>query len=411
MNRLVLIGNGFDLAHGLKTSYKDFICWYWEQRVRGFFGNLTSVSKDPLCRFEIYQTNTITCWNAFAFQCQELYHKKQYNEIIQSIFVQPSQYKVIMSSFFTNIIKIVKTKGWVDIENEYYDLLKKYALEEDGESKVDELNEQLRFLQDKLVDYLKGIELKENIIRKDIRPKIYAPICHSDIAIGGQDALKEHIKEEIKLDNKEQDYKFQQYNSCYSSGFVDDYKKKFSDKRDIDWDSVPQELSLPNQILLLNFNYTKTARFYCKNAPIFNVIQIHGELEHPSSVIFGYGDELDEDYKEIMNKNDNRYLGNIKSVKYLESDNYRKVLSFIEAEPYQILIMGHSCGNSDRTLLNTLFEHKNCVSIKPYYYKDKETGKDNYLELVQNISRNFKDMKLMRDRVVNKSFTEPLTSY
>lgn len=24
MNRLVLIGNGFDLAHGLKTSYKNF---------------------------------------------------------------------------------------------------------------------------------------------------------------------------------------------------------------------------------------------------------------------------------------------------------------------------------------------------------------------------------------------------
>lgn len=28
MNRLVIIGNGFDLAHGLKTSYKDFIRWY-----------------------------------------------------------------------------------------------------------------------------------------------------------------------------------------------------------------------------------------------------------------------------------------------------------------------------------------------------------------------------------------------
>ncbi|PKG44332.1 AbiH family protein, partial [Psychroflexus sp. MES1-P1E] len=24
MNRIVLIGNGFDLAHGMKTSYKDF---------------------------------------------------------------------------------------------------------------------------------------------------------------------------------------------------------------------------------------------------------------------------------------------------------------------------------------------------------------------------------------------------
>lgn len=25
MNRLVIIGNGFDMAHGLKTSYMDFI--------------------------------------------------------------------------------------------------------------------------------------------------------------------------------------------------------------------------------------------------------------------------------------------------------------------------------------------------------------------------------------------------
>lgn len=25
MNRLIIIGNGFDLAHGLKTSYMDFI--------------------------------------------------------------------------------------------------------------------------------------------------------------------------------------------------------------------------------------------------------------------------------------------------------------------------------------------------------------------------------------------------
>lgn len=25
MNRLVIIGNGFDLAHGLKTGYRDFI--------------------------------------------------------------------------------------------------------------------------------------------------------------------------------------------------------------------------------------------------------------------------------------------------------------------------------------------------------------------------------------------------
>ncbi len=29
MNRLIIIGNGFDLAHNLKTKYNDFISDYW----------------------------------------------------------------------------------------------------------------------------------------------------------------------------------------------------------------------------------------------------------------------------------------------------------------------------------------------------------------------------------------------
>ena len=69
--------------------------------------------------------------------------------------------------------------------------------------------------------------------------------------------------------------------------------------------------------------------------------------------------------------------------------------------------MGHSCGNSDRTLLNTLFEHENCVSIKPFYYI-KDNGLDNYNEIAQNISRNFTNKQALRDKVVNKKYCEPL---
>ena len=104
--------------------------------------------------------------------------------------------------------------------------------------------------------------------------------------------------------------------------------------------------------------------------------------------------------------NENECLRHIKSVHYLESNCYRKMLEFIESDAFQIVIMGHSCGNSDRTLLNTLFEHKNCVSIKPYYHQ--KDGQDNYIDIIQNISRNFTDMKLMRDRVVNKEYCEAL---
>ena len=42
--------------------------------------------------------------------------------------------------------------------------------------------------------------------------------------------------------------------------------------------------------------------------------------------------------------------------------------------------MGHSCGTSDRTMLNTLFEHRNCVSIKPFYY-EKYDGSGYYRHL------------------------------
>ncbi len=181
------------------------------------------------------------------------------------------------------------------------------------------------------------------------------------------------------------------------------------------WDNMrngpyvtPNYFLLPDQILFLNFNYTSTADLYLQKGSEFKVNHIHGELGNEKNpIIFGYGDELDDDYKEISKLNDNDYLKNIKSIRYLETDNYRKLLSFIDSASFQIYIMGHSCGNSDRTLLNTLFEHKNCVSIKPFYY-EKPDGTDNYIEIIQNISRNFNDMRLMRDRVVNKTYCRPL---
>ena len=111
--------------------------------------------------------------------------------------------------------------------------------------------------------------------------------------------------------------------------------------------------------------------------------------------------------KDILDKNDNELLKYAKSVKYLEANHYKDMLRFIEAEPFQVFIMGHSCGISDRTLLNTILEHRNCVSIKPFYHQ-KPDGTDTYLEIVQNIYRNFKDMPLYRDRVVSKPNCIPL---
>lgn len=415
MNRLVLIGNGFDLAHGLKTSYADFINWYWDERMHNIILLHEAISEDVLCSMRILPASGCDNWfllsynNSFFKDIFKKEWKMSGKEFIEELKSKPYYFEVKFSSFFERICKSIETKNWVDIENEYYDLLVQYAKEESPKTKIDELNKQLFVLQEKLIEYLSGVNSSEVSINNEIKRRIYAPFSERDIAIEGRHAWDEHIKYGLNLDENEWRHKLWQYGkdnaSCMS--YVKAFKQKFEKGEEI-FECDKTEFLLPNHIMLLNFNYTKTAELYVSPESGFTINYIHGNLNKPESVIFGYGDELDENYKNLENLRECDGLRNIKSIKYLEADNYRKVLAFIESEPYQILIMGHSCGNSDRTLLNTLFEHKNCVSIKPYFYKINQQ-ETNYLELAQNISRNFTDMKLMRDRVVNKVYCEPLT--
>lgn len=366
MNRIILIGNGFDLAHGLKTSYADFIDWYWKEWGKRLLHGHGKIEEDRLCLFELKDaTNVISwylVWQGYYYKRKNLLIPWDEREVVE-LAKQDSNLCgfSIKSGFFSEVCKDIENKGWVDIENVYYSYLSSGVIE----PKV--INDDLDYLRGKLVEYLLHIQKTKVMLKNEIRMKMKEPFHKPDIAVGAMVQFP-------------------------------DIKVRF--------DSNNSNASLsPKRYFLLNFNYTTLADLY-----LFDnrraATHIHGELSNPNSVIFGYGDELDENYKSIMNKNDNEYLRNIKSVKYLESSNYRHLLEFIESAPYQIYLMGHSCGNSDRTLLNTLFEHKNCVSIKPFYYIKKD-GTDNYLELVQNISRNFTDMKLMRDRVVNKEFCEP----
>lgn len=406
MNKIVLIGNGFDLAHGLKTRYEDFINWYWDYRVNGFTGNVRTISKDSLCSFEI--KNPYNCWNTFYFNLPQTFNKKPGNDIIKLIINDTEQFNVAFSPFFNRIINSIETKGWVDIENEYYQLLAEYALNNNSDINLINLNKQLQYLQERLIDYLRLVNQHDIVVNNKIYDKIYAPINSSDVSIEARKVVEDYVEWWKKQDQITWKRKLYSYGiSGINSDIYIDNTERYIKDPDFFPDYSPLFM-LPDNILLLSFNYTKTAQEYLiKNKQNFLLNYIHGRIEKPQSIIFGYGDELDENYYKLQKLNNNECLSNVKTIKYQESDNYRKVLEFVESAPFQVCIMGHSCGNSDRTLLNTLFEHKNCISIKPYYYI-KDDGTDNYIELIQNISRNFTDMKLMRDRVVNKTYCEPL---
>ncbi len=376
MNRIILIGNGFDLAHELKTRYSDFIDDYWKNTIKEIRSKRDYIK---------YENEEIIINGRPGRLVTEI---STYEELLNDL--KPFNSKIDFKNKFLKIITEKKClKNWVDIESEYYEVLKHSFKSDRDEYNISDLNKDFNGIKKHLEKYLEkattdtdGVEnISNEQLRKRIGDKIYRNF---------------ELKDFMQRIKNEQD----RLNST---------------------DEPRLDKSTPERVLFLNFNYTTTEKYYMNDTVFYpemgpkhiviTSIHIHGVLNDSNNpIIFGFGDEIGEDYKQIENLDNNEYLENIKSIQYLKTRHYKDLLQFINSGQYQIFVFGHSCGISDRTLLNTLFEHENCCSIKPFYHRINEK-EDNYTDIVSNISRNFNDKKVMRDKVVNKEFCEPLTEF
>lgn len=452
MNRIVLIGNGFDLSHGLATKYEDFINDFWI--------DVFNESKDLAGGFEKdcvkLHISAINYTLHYLSEGKVPQNIQELNKIIDK-YTSPKIEFNIDNKFLEKISENISVlNNWVDIENEYYKFLcyvfdknKFFTYNYYERKSVADLNNDFNYIKQKLEQYLTVIIESSKIEKKEkIWNIIYAPFYLNDfteqakneIAFNETEKIKKHYdKLNVDLNISPKTIPLLESNFGLIDKFLNQkLNVKFISSKDVKLPPLNYldlegflkiileypEISnnyfdlLPTDYMFLNFNYTNLEEEYIdKKSKEINPldIHIHGELKDPENpIIFGYGDELEENYTKIENLQDNEYLENIKSIKYQETNNYKNMLNFINSDKYQIIILGHSCGNSDRTLLNTLFEHENCVSIKPYYYqyKDEKTEeiKDNYSDIVRNISRSFTDKKSMRDKVVNKTYCDWFSS-
>jgi len=425
MNRVILIGNGFDLAHGMETSYKNFLDNYINevsnkidkeastvQNNIVFEDKIIAVSKRPLDE----PSNFKYGYDGIRMLSIELTPLKTYSIHCKNKFVH-------------SILRDKEEKSWVDIEEEYYKALCDILNEKNEEAQKDrikDLNKSFSFIKEKLHEYLKTQKATQPI--EDIYNNIYSPINFDDLTIEPSNALLKEIEEVLlspKTDEQSRnalDKYFEQRRGCFQSedtpyGFFikrgefrttykdSDTNSDILDKKEFLSNHLLDDLRVPKDILFLNFNYTGTECLYIRER--LSVNHIHGAIESEDNpIIFGYGDEYDDNYKAIEKLKNNDFLENIKSINYLNTSNYRNLISYIDSDYYQIFIMGHSCGLSDKTLLKTLFEHKNCACIKPYFHEKEKS--DDYSNLVMNISRCFDDKPLMRERVVNRIQCQPL---
>lgn len=363
MNRLILIGNGFDLALGLDTSYQDFIIWLQKKYIkkalkkRGTYINNVGHSNGYIEN----QLFSVEWTNSFVFEKEEFDKIRNISQLRSFV----KTYKIKISNeckLFKYLISHFGQKGWVDIEMIFYSLLLECLRPNDYD--VKQLNSHLNTLKKELEEYL--TEINSSKVEWD------------------------RIAENL----------IKQLNNPFPPGLIHD----------------PSKISvsnIPERICFVNFNYTKTIKDFVEllrpyTQSTLDVISIHGNLNDKSNpIIFGFGDEVDERYLELEKRNNNQFFKHIKSFKYLQSSQYHNLIRFIDQGKYQVYIYGHSCGLSDRTMLREIFEHENCISIKPFYYLRKD-GSDDFEEKVMEISRHFTNKAVMRRKVSYKTTCSPI---
>lgn len=109
---------------------QSIINWYWDQKILEFAHCQDRVCKDELCSFTIHKDLDET-WGLYYY-----YNKYRFKSINGADIVNEirndelHRYKVESVPFFESICSDIETKGWVDIENEYYQLLKKLVVKE-----------------------------------------------------------------------------------------------------------------------------------------------------------------------------------------------------------------------------------------------------------------------------------------
>ena len=271
MRNLVIIGNGFDLAHNLKTSYGYFI-------------------------------NDITT------------HPKEYN-------IQPIQ--LANNKLISSLIESEK-ELWSDIEYAYYEILRNF--------------DNKKHLQNTFGDVWKYENINELNLDFD-QIKIW--LCQY---------LEREEAKFIPNKNYEQ--------------FFDSLSKQ---------DAV-----------ILNFNYTKTVDDYIKQKNLnIEVIHIHGELNNPENpIIFGFAASNAES-KELLIHNNNNYVQNIKKFNYLYTNNEDRLKKHLKSKEFNLFVLGHSCGISDKLILSQILNYEGVFKIYPFYFNDRK----GYFETMVNIDR------------------------
>lgn len=378
MNILV-IGNGFDLAHGLPTRYTDFLDFVDE------FNTYYSTYKNKELE-ELY-------YSGFSHLHIFLNIKSNYNEISKKIN------DLITDNHWLTLFKEENNKNnWVDFENE----ISKVIQTLDGIN--NRFNNKVYLPKEKDVTEISTDELK---YLEKIFPNLKSELNPKDVSstrISKEQILK--IRDTLLLDLNRLTKCLEIYLILVSKTFLEgnDRVKKLPLIESLDIDHV------------ISFNYTDTFRLlYAPNNDNIKYDFIHGKLsdlndDSDSKLVLGIDEFISNDrkntdltfvdFKKYYQRVFKDSTCNYKTwLKYYKPSKDRKIntndaangLFCPRPNGLNIYIFGHSIDVTDKDVLEKLLLDKYKGDRIIYYYKEESRpdkiknliqiiGKDNFIE-------------------------------
>lgn len=351
MNKILLVGNGFDLAHGLLTKYEHFLY----------------IMKN---------------WSIF-YNSYDRYNQGYKREVADTIARFVSDLAVMDKQNIEKLGKIIETNswvhyycnceaeidGWIDFEKEIYPVLElfEFIFQSDysyksnssiGNVYIDALN---------LCSRLKSVSKlwKTYVVHDETRIWIKEEFTSNQYGI-----LKKKIKKSLKEEFDEFIYAFE----IYLHEFV--YRRK-----DL---KLLRQIKEINADYVISLNYTLTERLY-------------GIIEQNTHHIHGSMREELMHYKNNMvlgvNEQENQNLDFIYFIKYFQRIQKRTGTAYTSyinlclngvMEEYELHIYGHSLDITDKDVL--LYTMENACKIYIYYY-DQEDFEHKVINLINLFGR------------------------
>lgn len=147
MRRLYIIGNGFDLAHGLKTSFSDFILYHFKQII------IDSLENHDTNEYLFLRKNTNRTSDGRELPIikESLRNSNSIEEILR--ICSDSSDSLVAKGIYLSIIERKVTESWADVEALYFNLLKEYVeMKRTPEPKL--LNDSLEYFTSRFNQYL-----------------------------------------------------------------------------------------------------------------------------------------------------------------------------------------------------------------------------------------------------------------